>query len=114
MQFAQWFWLHCPTDYYQKNGSGNFSNAFMANLRHSENPNGIPSISPGLIRAGLARSHPKLSLLGVAVIQIARMFAMIHAAGMFVAVAILPIIPVVPVSAPENTSGGSQQGDGAN
>jgi hypothetical protein len=53
-----------------------------------------------------------LALLSIAVIQIAGMFAMIHAGGMFVAV--LPMIPVVPVPVPENTSGGSQQGDGAN
>ncbi|HSY73846.1 MAG TPA: hypothetical protein VK810_00105 [Dongiaceae bacterium] len=52
------------------------------------------------------------TLLGIAVIQIAGMFAMIHAGGMFVAV--WPMIAVVPVPVPENTSGGSQQGDGAN
>lgn len=45
------------------------------------------------------------TLLGVAMIQVAGMFAMIHAGGMFV----MPPVAVAP--APENTAGGRQQGE---
>jgi hypothetical protein len=49
-------------------------------------------------------------------VLVARMFAMIRTASMFILVSVMPMIPNIPtiVTAPENAAGGSQPCDGAN